>query len=141
MEFEPHKISPAEWDGTLLGDVKAGFPSPADECREEFDIKSLIVKHPAATFYFNVDGCSMVDAGMDDGDILVVDKSIEPYDGCKAVCYVDGSYTVKQVKMTERGVTLLPMSSACSKFRPIEVSPDDRFTVWGVVTYAIKKIR
>lgn len=139
--MEPHKISQEEWDGTLLGDVKAGFPSPAEDCREEFDLKALVVRHPAATFYFVVDGCSMVDAGMDDGDIIVVDKSLEPYDGCKAICYVDGGYTVKKVCIEGGRITLLPMNEDTKRFRPIEVAPEDRFTVWGVVTYVIKKIR
>ena len=139
--FEPHAMDAGEWDGTLLGDVKAGFPSVADDCRESFDLKSMLVRHPASTFYFNVDGCSMVDAGMDDGDILIVDKSIEPYDGCKAVCYIDGCYTVKQVRISDTGVMLVPMNCDSGKFRPIRVSPEDRFTIWGVVTYAIKKIR
>lgn len=141
MDMEPHKVSPGEWDGTLLGEVKAGFPSPAEDCREEFDLKSLVVRHPAATFYFVVDGCSMVDAGMDDGDIIVVDKSLEPYDGCKAICYLDGGYTVKKVSLGGDGITLLPMNGDSGRFRPIKVSPEDRFTVWGVVTYVIKKIR
>lgn len=140
-EFEPHKISESDWDGTLLGEVKAGFPSPAEDCHEGFDLKAMIVRHPASTFYFNVDGCSMIDAGMDDGDILVVDKSIEPYDGCKAVCYLDGGYTVKQVEITPGGIVLHPMNEGSSKFKPIKVDPEDRFTVWGVVTYVIKKIR
>lgn len=139
--FEPHLIADTQWDGSLLGDVKAGFPSPADDCREEFDLRSMIVRHPAATFYFNVDGCSMVDAGMDDGDIIVVDKSLEPYDGCKAVCYIDGGYTVKMVSISSEGVRLMPMNADSEKYRPIVVSPDDRFTIWGVVTYIIKKVR
>ncbi|MBQ0025666.1 MAG: translesion error-prone DNA polymerase V autoproteolytic subunit [Bacteroidales bacterium] len=139
--FVPHKISDDEWDGTLLGDVMAGFPSPESEYKEEFDLKAMIVRHPAATFYFNVEGCSMVDAGMDDGDIIVVDKSITPYDGCKAICYIDGGFTVKQVKISPDCVSLVPMNSLSGKFRTIEVSPDDRFTIWGVVTYIIKRVR
>ena len=139
--MEPHKISESEWDGTLLGEVKAGFPSPADDCKEEFDLKAMVVRHPAASFYFIVDGCSMVDAGMDEGDIIVVDKSLEPYDGCKAICYIDGGYTVKKVSLAGGKVVLLPMNTENAKYHPIEVAEDDRFTVWGIVTYVIKKIR
>lgn len=127
--------------GTLLGGVSAGFPSPAADSVEEFDLTSMIVRHPASTFFFNVAGTSMVDAGMDEGDVIVVDRSIDPYDGCKAVCFIDGGYTVKMVEITEAGVRLLPMNAASQKFRPIRVEPGDRFTIWGVVTYTIKKIR
>lgn len=108
---------------------------------EEFDLTAMIVRHPASTFFFNVAGTSMVDAGMDEGDVIVVDRSIDPYDGCKAVCFIDGGYTVKMVEITESGVRLLPMNAASQKFRPIRVEPGDRFTIWGVVTYTIKKIR
>ena len=94
----------------------------------------------ASTFFFRVDGVSMVDAGMDEGDILIVDRAVEPYSGCKAVCFIDGEYTVKQVEIGPQGIRLLPANGANAKYRPIVVRPEDEFLVWGVVTYVIKKL-
>ena len=138
--FEPKAIDNSAWDGILLGDVKAGFPSPAEEVREEFDLKGMLVRHPASTFYFKVDGYSMVDAGMEDGDILIVDKSLTPYHGCKAICYIDGEFTVKLVEMGANEIRLVPMNSSNPKYKTIVISKDDEFAVWGIVTYVIKKM-
>ena len=138
--FEPKAIDGSAWDGILLGDVKAGFPSPAEEVREEFDLKGMLVRHPASTFYFKVDGFSMVDAGMEDGDIIIVDKSLTPYDGCKAICFIDGEFTVKYVEIRDGEVRLVPMNSSNPKYRTITVSHEDEFAIWGIVTYVIKKM-
>ena len=74
----------------MLGDIKAGFPSPADEePREKLDLVRLLVRHPASTFFFRISGTSMVEADMDEGDIIIVDRSLELYNGCTAVCYID----------------------------------------------------
>ncbi len=139
-KFEPHAFGIDQWDGTLLGDVKAGFPSPAEEIREELDLKSMIVRHPSSTFYFKVDGTSMTDAGMEDGDIIIVDKSLTPYNGCKAVCFVDGEFTVKQVEIEQNMIKLVPMNRENPKFKTITITPDDEFAIWGIVTYVIKKV-
>ena len=138
--FEPKAIDGSAWDGILLGDVKAGFPSPAEEVREEFDLKGMLVRHPASTFYFKVDGFSMVDAGMEDGDIIIVDKSLTPYDGCKAICYIDGEFTVKYVEIRDGEVRLVPLNSSKPKYRTITVSHEDEVAIWGIVTYVIKKM-
>ena len=123
----------------MLGQVKAGFPSPAEEVREKLDLVKLLVRHSASTFFFQVDGVSMVDAGMDEGDILIVDRAVDPYNGCKAVCFVDGEYTVKRVEIQAGGVRLLPANESQSKYKPIEIHDGNRFMVWGVVTWIIKK--
>ncbi|MBQ3175435.1 MAG: translesion error-prone DNA polymerase V autoproteolytic subunit [Bacteroidales bacterium] len=138
--FEPKAIDDSAWDGILLGDVKAGFPSPAEEVREEFDLKGMLVRHPASTFYFKVDGFSMVDAGMEDGDIIIVDKSLHPYDGCKAICYIDGEFTVKHVEICNEEIRLVPMNRSNPRYKTIVVSPEDEFAIWGIVTYVIKKM-
>ena len=94
-QFIPHNIEDCDsFEGGLLGHVKAGFPSPAEDYHEKLDLIRLLVKHRASTFFFRVDGVSMVDAGMDEGDIIIVDRSVDPYNNCKAVCYIDGEYTV-----------------------------------------------
>ena len=82
-------------DLLMMGSVKAGFPSPAEEVREKLDLVKLLVQHSASTFFFRIDGISMVDADMDEGDIIIVDRAVEPYNNCKAVCFIDGEYTVK----------------------------------------------
>ena len=125
---------------SLCGDVKAGFPSPAEDIGEKLDLVQLLVKHKASTFFFRVSGVSMVDAAMDEGDIIIVDRSITPYNGCKAVCYIDGEYTVKRVEILPDKVRLLPANEHNTMYKPIEITPDNTFTIWGVVTYVIKKM-
>ena len=140
-KFIPHSIDDtSSYEVELVGDVKAGFPSPAEDIREKLDLIKLIVKHKAATFFFRVDGVSMVDSGMDEGDIIIVDRTIEPYNNCKAVCYIDGEYTVKRVEMSDKGVRLMPANENNTSYKPIEVSPDNQFIIWGVVSWVIKKM-
>ena len=101
----------------MLGEVRAGFPSPADEePREKLDLLRLLVRHPASTFFFRIGGMSMVDAEMDEGDIIIVDRSIEPYNGCSAVCFIDGEFTVKRVEKHDDHIMLV---AANPKFKPL----------------------
>ena len=138
--MQPHPITDSDsFESILVGAIKAGFPSPAENVREKLDLVKLLVRHTASTFFFQVDGVSMVDADMDEGDILIVDKSVEPYNDCKAVCFIDGEFTVKRVSIGRAGVVLLPCNERNTKFRPIPVGPDNDFVIWGVVTYIIKK--
>lgn len=140
-KFEPHAIDfSAPGEGQMLGEVKAGFPSPAEDIREKLDLMKLLVKHKASTFFFRVSGVSMVDEAMDEGDIIIVDRAVEPYDGCKAVCFIDGEYTVKRMEIHEQSVRLMPANENNTKYRPIEVTAENSFMVWGVVTYVIKKM-
>jgi DNA polymerase V len=138
--MDPHRIEDSDsLEALMLGGVKAGFPSPAEDVREKLDLVKLLVRHSASTFFFRIDGVSMVDADMDEGDIIIVDRAVEPYDGCKAVCFIDGEYTVKRVKITGSGALLLPCNEQNSTYKPIRVGPDDDFLIWGVVTWVIKK--
>ena len=140
-KFIPHSIDcDSSSEGVFVGDVKAGFPSPADDVREKLDIVKLLVKHKASTFFFRVNGVSMVDAAMDEGDIIIVDRAIDPYNNCKAVCYIDGEYTVKRVEISEGGVRLMPANEQNVAYKPIEVTAENNFMIWGVVTYVIKKM-
>ena len=139
--FVPHSIDSEEsFESSLLGDVKAGFPSPAEDIREKLDLIKLLVRHKASTFFFRISGVSMVDAAMDEGDIIIVDRAIDPYNGCKAVCFIDGEYTVKRVEMLEGRVRLMPANELNTAYKPIEVTPENNFIIWGVVTYTIKKM-
>lgn len=139
-KFVPHSIDiDSSFETELIGDVKAGFPSPAEDIREKLDLIKLLVRHRASTFFFRVDGVSMVDSGMDEGDILIVDRAVDAYNNCKAVCYIDGEYTVKRVEMLDGKVRLMPANELNTKYKPIEVQPENQFIIWGVVTYIIKK--
>lgn len=138
--MEPVQLSDfSESEFSFLGDIKAGFPSPAEDIREKLDLGKLLVRHPSATFFFRIDGVSMVDADMDEGDIVVVDRSLEPYNGCKAVCFIDGEYTLKRVEITSGGAVLKPCNEHNTAYKPIPVGPDNEFMVWGVVTWIVKK--
>lgn len=119
--------------------IQAGFPSPAqDYLTETIDLNHEIVRHPASTFYGRVDGDSMIDEGIEPGDILVIDRSLEPADGDLAVCCIDGDFTLKRISLAQGKVWLIPSNEA---YDPILVTPDRQFEVWGVVTYTIKQHR
>ena len=119
--------------------IHAGFPSPAtDYMTQAIDLNKELVRHPAATFYGRVVGDSMIDAGVDEGDILVIDKALEARDGDMAVCFVDGEFTLKYIYISEDGIVLKP---ANPKYPEIEITEGVDFKMWGVVTYIIKKTR
>ncbi|WP_294347062.1 translesion error-prone DNA polymerase V autoproteolytic subunit [Prosthecochloris sp.] len=120
-------------------EISAGFPSPADDHLElKLDLNKALIRHPSATFYGRVKGKSMVEAGIDEGDILVIDKSLDPKEGDIAVCFLDGEFTVKRIGRHDAGLCLIP---ANEKFKPIIVTGDSDFLVWGIVTYVIHKTR
>lgn len=126
---------PYAYDG-----VRAGFPSPAqDYISATIDLNHELIEHPAATFYARVVGDSMAEEGITEDDILVIDKSIEPQHGDLAVCCVDGEFTLKRLRFTSGNRIFLMPSNR--KYRPIEITPDTDFMVWGVVTYTIKPNR
>lgn len=119
--------------------IQAGFPSPAqDYINESIDLNREIVRHPAATFYGRVEGDSMTGEGIDTGDILVIDRSLEPVDGDLVVCCLDSEFTLKRIKLEKNRVWLIPSNET---FDPILVTPGRDFEIWGVVTYTIKNNR
>src|SRR5665647_3712187 len=120
----------------MEGGIAAGFPSPAQDYIDlKIDLNKELIANPSSTFYGRVKGSSMKDAGIQDGDILVIDKSLEPKDGDTAVCFLDGEFTLKYIKIESDAIYLVP---ANSKFQPIKVTEDNNFCIWGVVTYSIK---
>ena len=122
------------------GGVRAGFPSPAQDYVEAtMDLNKVLVKHPAATFYCRVVGDSMIDAGIHPDDILVVDKSREPSDGCIAICYLNGEFTVKELDLSRRAQNIIRLVPHNAKYQPIEVHTEDAFEIWGVVSYVIHR--
>lgn len=121
------------------GGIRAGFPSPAqDYMGESIDLNRELVRHPATTFYARAVGDSMKGCGIDDGDLLVIDKSIEPRDGDIVVAFIDGDFTLKKVKLEPDGSCLWLMP-ANEDYPPIKVTEDNHFIVWGVLTYNIKR--
>ena len=118
--------------------ISAGFPSPADDFLDlSIDLNKELIKHPYATFYGRVSGDSMIGAGLDDGDLLVIDKSLEPRDGKIAVCFVDGEFTVKRIKIEADAIWLMPENN---KYKPLKVTEDNEFVIWGMVTSVIKSM-
>lgn len=141
MKVEIHKIDISSTLPLQYADegIRAGFPSPAQDYMEQaIDLNKEIVKHPASTFYGRVVGNSMSGEGIDDGDILVIDKSLELIDGDLAVCFINGEFTVKRVKLEKDFAWLVPSNP---DYQPIKVTKDDEFTIWGIVTYTVKKNR
>ena len=118
--------------------VSAGFPSPAEDYIDiKLDLNRELISNPAATFYARVSGVSMIGDGIDDGDLLVIDRSIHPTSGALAVCYIDGEFTLKRFKdMGDYGL-LMPSND---KYQPLRVDSDNDFLIWGVVSYLIKKM-
>ncbi|MBJ65360.1 MAG: DNA polymerase V [Rhodobiaceae bacterium] len=118
--------------------VPAGFPSPADDHMEEkLDLNTHLVKHPTATFFVKASGDSMVGAGIHDGDILVVDRSLEPRQGRVVIAAIDGQLTVKRLKIKGPKTFLVPENK---KFRSIELNENNDVKIWGVVTSVIHKV-
>jgi DNA polymerase V len=116
--------------------ISAGFPSPAmDFIDLTIDMNKHLIKHPSATFYGRVKGMSMKDAGIHDGDLLVIDKSIQPSNDKIAVCYIDGDFTVKRIKIENDCIWLIPENET---YTPIKVTSDNDFIIWGIVTHVIK---
>ncbi len=118
--------------------VQAGFPSPAQgEYADSIDLNRALITNPAATFCARVIGNSMVDAGINEGDLLIIDRSLTPQNGNIAVCFVDGDFTVKRLSVREDGIYLTP---ANSQFPELKVDEESHFQVWGVVSHIIKRV-
>jgi DNA polymerase V len=118
--------------------VSAGFPSPAADFMEtNIDLNAALSENPLATFYIRVNGNSMIDAGINDKDVLVVDRSLEPQNNKIAICFIDGEFTVKRIKLETDCLYLMPENS---NYQPIKVTEENELIIWGIVTYVIKKV-
>ena len=119
----------------FLGRLPAGFPSPADDYIEgRLDLNRHLIKHPAATFFVRVTGDSMIGTGIHSGDLLVVDRSLEPADGNVIVAVLDGDLTVKRLQKHNGTLRLLSENPI---YQPIEITEQQSFEIWGVVTTVI----
>jgi DNA polymerase V len=118
--------------------ISAGFPSPAmDFTDKTIDLNEYLIKHPAATFFGRVKGDSLKNAGIEDGDLLIIDRSLEPMNGKIAVCYLDGEFTAKRIKKHREEVWLMPENE---NYPPIKMQPGNELIIWGIVTYVIKAV-
>ena len=138
------KISPLQPDEKTFGlqffegRLQAGFPSPAQgEYADTIDLNRALITNPAATFCARVIGNSMVDAGINEGDLLIIDRSLSPHNGNIAVCFIDGDFTVKRLSVRDDGVYLTPANSS---FPELKVGEDSNFQIWGVVSHIIKRV-
>ena len=119
--------------------IPAGFPSPADDYIENsLDLNEYLVKHPAATFFVKVTGDSMTGAGINSGDILIVDRSVNAVNGSVIVAILNGEFTVKRFFRYGSVVQLSPDNPA---YNPIEVKTGSDFEVWGVVMHVIHTVK
>ena len=120
--------------------IKAGFPSPAEDyLGESLDFNRDMIRNPEATFYGQVEGNSMMDVGICDGDIAVIDRSIEPQHGDVVVGYINEEFTMKFLDLTHKSDGWIELRPANKEFHPIRVDESANFRVWGVVLYTIKK--
>jgi DNA polymerase V len=117
--------------------IPAGFPSPAEDFMEKrLDLNDYLVKNQASTFLIRVKGNSMVNAGIFDGDLLIIDRSVEALDGKIVLGVLNGEFTVKRIN--KKGKKLF-LSSENDIYKPIEITEEMDFQIWGVVTYSIHK--
>lgn len=122
----------------FLASVSAGFPSPAEDYIEgRLDLNRHLIKHPAATFFVRVAGDSMIGAGIHPGDILVVDRALEPQDSNVVIAVIDGELTVKRISQRQGKLFLVPDNQA---YEPLEIVEAMEFEVWGVVTSVIHNL-
>lgn len=142
--LENIKLLKGEWLSrlslALAPNIKAGFPSPADDyLRDSLDFNRDLIKNPEATFYGRVSGDSMRDAGINEGDIAVIDRSLQPADGDVIVAYVNEEFTIKYLDLTHKEEGYIELQPANPDYSPIRIDSTDNFRVWGVVVWTIKQ--
>ena len=135
-------FTPKTSDGTgaifIDTGISAGFPSPADDFREtRISLDEELITNKEATFFAKVSGKSMIGAGLDDNDLLVIDRSIEPANNKIAVCFLDGEFTVKRLRVENDEVWLQPENP---DYPTIKITEENDFVIWGIVTSVVKKL-
>ena len=124
---------------SLYPSVYAGFPSPAEDHLDlDLDLNEHLIKHPAATFYVYAKGDSMINSGIHDGDLLIVDRSLNP--GLKniIIAVINGEFTVKRISKIDKELYLIPDNNS---YKPIKITEDMNFQIWGIVTHTIHKTK
>ena len=127
---------------SLAPSIMAGFPSPADDYQNDsLDFNRDLIRHPEATFYGKVEGDSMIEVGICNGDIAVIDRSLEPRHGDVVVGYINREFTIKYLDLTHKEDGYIELRPANKLFKPIRINENDEFEVWGVVVWTIKNWR
>lgn len=122
----------------FLVPVSAGFPSPADDYLEDkLDLNRYLIKHEAATFFVKVRGDSMIGAGIHSGDLLIVDRALEPTDQSVVIAVVNGELTVKRICKRDGHLMLVPDNG---NYEPLHIAGCMDFAIWGVVTHVIHAV-
>lgn len=139
------------YSGDFSGDIKlqfaddgifCGFPSPAqDYIDRTLNFNEDIIKHPAATFYAKALGDSMIEAGIEEGDILVIDRALDARDGDIVVAHINGEFTVKYLDISRKDKGIVMLRPGNSRYEPIRLNEGDELNVWGVVSNVIKRFR
>ena len=127
-------------EGAIFFDtgISAGFPSPADDFKESrISLDEELIRNKEATFFARVSGQSMIGAGLDDNDLLVIDRSIPPTNNKIAVCFLDGEFTVKRLRVDGNEVWLQPENP---DYPIIKITEENNFVIWGIVTNVIKRV-
>lgn len=127
-------------EGTIFKDIgiSAGFPSPANDYREaRISLDEELIKNKETTFFAKVSGQSMIGAGLDNNDLLVIDRSITPTNNKIAVCFLDGEFTVKRLRVDKNEVWLQPENP---DYPIIKITEENNFIIWGIVTSVIKRV-
>jgi len=140
FEVYPASVSSHHKAFLFESQVRAGFPSPAEDVVDGYlDLNEFLVRHPSATFYVRVAGDSMVNAGIYEGDILLVDRALEPKNNDIVIAYLDGEFTLKRLIIKDDGrIFLVPENP---NYEEIEITKDRDFMIWGVVAGVIRKLR
>lgn len=119
--------------------VMAGFPSPADDyVHDTLDFNRDYIRHPEASFYGDVEGDSMKDAGIFDGDKVIIDRAVEPRHGSIVIAWWDGGFTMKFLDLTHRAEGYIELRPANDAFPVFRVNNPDDFEIWGVVIHLIR---
>jgi DNA polymerase V len=117
--------------------INAGFPSPANDFLDSaIDLNKHLIKNPSTTFIAVTSGTSMKGAGIDNNDLLIIDKSLEPTNGAIAVCIINNEFTLKRLKLERKQLYLMPEND---EFKPLKITEDENFQIWGILTYSIKQ--
>ncbi len=135
-----YSVKNSNWNSVPFyqASVSAGFPSPAEDFMDlELNLQDYLIQHPSATFCVRVTGDSMIKAGISSGDVMIVDRSLEPKDGSIVLAVLNGEFTVKRIKKNKDQLLLIPENT---KFDPIVVSEEMDFKVWGVVTHVVHQL-
>ena len=119
--------------------IKAGFPSPAEDYHHDsLDFNRDLIAHPEATFYGRVEGDSMMEAGICDGDIAVIDRAVVPSNGDIVVGFINEEFTIKFLDLTHKEEGYIELRPANKNYSPIRIDSNDEFEVWGVVVWTIR---